>query len=113
MREEGRRALAWWPAVAGGDAHAGRTETSLMLALDRSHVRLDLAAEGTTTPLPELWPELQAGGVAAVSPTGVLGDPRGASIAEGERVLSLLVADCHAAVDAWIAAERGTGDGGS
>ena len=30
---EGRRVLSWWPRVAGGDAHAGRTETSLMLAL--------------------------------------------------------------------------------
>jgi creatinine amidohydrolase len=33
LREEGRDARAWSPRF-GGDAHAGRTETSLMLALD-------------------------------------------------------------------------------
>jgi mycofactocin precursor peptide peptidase len=33
LRYEGRDA-AWFACAAGGDAHAGRTETSLMLALD-------------------------------------------------------------------------------
>jgi mycofactocin precursor peptide peptidase len=33
LREEGRDARAWFPRF-GGDAHAGRTETSLMLALE-------------------------------------------------------------------------------
>src|SRR5204863_3759592 len=33
LEGEGRRVLAWSPRVEGGDAHAGRTETSMMLAL--------------------------------------------------------------------------------
>ena len=33
LRYEGRDA-AWFPCAPGGDAHAGRTETSLVLALD-------------------------------------------------------------------------------
>jgi hypothetical protein len=37
-------------------------------------------------------PALRAGGVQAVSPNGVLGDPRGASAAEGRRLLAELSA---------------------
>lgn len=112
MRTERRRVLAWWPDVAGGDAHAGRTETSLMLAIDPSAVRLELATEGTTAPLAELWPALRSGGVAAVSPSGVLGDPRGATADEGQRLLGALVAGCREAVRAWTLAEGAAGDGG-
>ena len=40
LRDEGRD-VAWSGcAVPGGDAHAGRTETSIVLALDPSLVRL-------------------------------------------------------------------------
>ena len=42
---------------------------------------------GNTAPLAELLPALRAGGVRAVSPTGVLGDPTGASAAEGAALL--------------------------
>ena len=38
LRYEGRDA-AWFPCAPGGDAHAGRTETSLVLALDPALVR--------------------------------------------------------------------------
>src|SRR3546814_12455989 len=40
---EGRDVLAWSPSVPAGDAHAGRTETSLLLALgsDRKSTRLN------------------------------------------------------------------------
>ena len=38
LRYEGRDA-AWFACAPGGDAHAGRTETSLMLALDPACVR--------------------------------------------------------------------------
>ena len=34
IRAEGRNVLAWSPRVPDGDAHAGHTETSLMLAID-------------------------------------------------------------------------------
>ena len=97
--DEGRRALAWAPSVPGGDAHAGRTETSLLLAIDPSVVRLDRAEPGATEPLADLLPELRRGGTAAVSPNGVLGDPTGASADEGAELFDRLVADLVAAVD--------------
>jgi mycofactocin system creatininase family protein len=93
LRAEGRRVAVWGPRIAGGDAHAGRTETSLLLALDPGAVRTDLAAPGATAPLAELMPALRDGGVAAVAPNGVLGDPTGATAAEGERILGSLVTD--------------------
>jgi creatinine amidohydrolase len=101
LRDEGRRALAWLPRVAGGDAHAGRTETSLLLALAPDAVRLGAVEAGNTRPLAELMPELRAGGVAAVVPNGVLGDPAGASAAEGEALLAALADDLVSAVVAW------------
>lgn len=102
LREEGRRVLAWAPAVPGGDAHAGRTETSLLLALDPGSVRADAAEPGNTRPLAELLPALQADGVAAVSANGVLGDPTGADAREGARLLDAMAADLLAAVGAWV-----------
>jgi creatinine amidohydrolase len=46
-------------------------------------------------------PALRAGGVAAVSPNGVLGDPAGANAAEGERLLAGMLDDLAGAVAAW------------
>jgi len=74
------------------DAHAGRAETSLMLHLRPESVRLDLAEAGNTAPLSALLPHLRAGGVAAVSRNGVLGDPRAASGEEGRRLLEAMIA---------------------
>ena len=97
---EGRRVLAWAPRVDGGDAHAGRTETSLLLALGRP-VREAAAERGETAPLAELAGALRTGGVAAVSPNGVLGDPTDASAAEGKRLLRRLGDDLLACVATW------------
>ena len=74
------------------DAHAGRVETSIMLALAPADVRVDDAAAGETRPLTQIMAGLRHGGVRQVSPNGVLGDPAGASAAEGETLLALLVA---------------------
>jgi mycofactocin precursor peptide peptidase len=82
--------------VLAPDAHAGRVETSIMLALAPDDVRLGEAAPGETRPLTEIMADLRAGGVRGVSPNGVLGDPTGASAAEGEALLALLVADLAA-----------------
>jgi mycofactocin system creatininase family protein len=90
LREEGRDARAWHVAVPGGDPHAGRTETSLMLAIAPGTVRVEAAEAGDTRPLSELMPQLRAHGVRAVSANGVLGDPAGANAAEGERLLAWL-----------------------
>ncbi|MDO9377927.1 MAG: mycofactocin biosynthesis peptidyl-dipeptidase MftE [Nocardioidaceae bacterium] len=88
--EEGHD-VDWVPcATEDVDLHAGRTETSLMLHLRPGSVDLSRAEAGCTRPLGELLPSLRAGGVAAVSPNGVLGDPAGASAAEGGRVLAAM-----------------------
>jgi creatinine amidohydrolase len=98
---EGRTVLGWTPRVPGGDAHAGRTETSLLLALAPETVRLDAAEPGDVRPLAAVIGALRRNGVAAVSPNGVLGDPTGATAEEGERLLDVLAADLIATVDAW------------
>ncbi|GEL17042.1 mycofactocin biosynthesis peptidyl-dipeptidase MftE [Pseudonocardia asaccharolytica] len=109
LRDEGRDA-AWVPCVApgfDGDAHAGRTETSLMLALDPDAVRAEHAVAGNTAPLRELLPAMRDGGVAAVSPNGVLGDPTGASAQEGQALLGATADAVVAAIRAWCPTEDG------
>lgn len=84
--------VSWVPCAAPGmDAHAGRAETSLMLHLRPDSVRLDRAEPGNTAPLTALLPYLRAGGMAAVSRNGVLGDPRGATAEEGQRLLAEMI----------------------
>ncbi len=92
LRSEGHSVGLLVPIVPGGDAHAGRTETSLMLHLDPEAVRVDRAEAGATDGLDAIIDRLRSGGVAAVSPNGVLGDPAGASDQEGSRILEDLAA---------------------
>ena len=99
---EHRRALAWWPNIRSGDAHAGRTETSLMLAIAPLLVRLDRFEIGNTEPIAALMPSLRSGGVIAVSGNGVLGDPTEASAANGAALLAGLVEDLADSVQAWL-----------
>jgi creatinine amidohydrolase len=101
LRSEGRDVLGWSPRMAGGDAHAGRTETSLLLAVSPGRVRLDAAEAGDVRPLTALMGELRRGGVAAVSANGVLGDPSGATADEGRVLFDTLAADLIATVRAW------------
>ncbi len=98
ISEEGHPAHHLVPRVSG-DAHAGRLETSIMLALHPELVRMDRAAAGNTRPLAEIMDELRVSGVAGVSPSGVLGDPTGASAAEGEELLGSLVVDLGSQID--------------
>jgi creatinine amidohydrolase len=98
LKTEGRRVVAWLPRDYD-DAHAGRSETSIQLALDPTRVRVEAAQPGATEPLPELMGALRAGGVRSVSPNGVLGDPTGASVEEGRALLEALVDDLVACVD--------------
>jgi len=106
LRAESRDVRAWL-ASWRGDAHAGRTETSLQLALAPGRVRLDRAEPGNTRPIAELMPALQTSSVRAVSANGVLGDPAGASAAEGDALLAALLADLLDTVRAWRARESG------
>jgi len=91
LRGEGRDA-SWTPCQPpGADAHAGRTETSLMGAITPAAVRWERAAAGATEPVRDLIARLRSEGVVGVSPNGVLGDPAGASGAEGEKLLAGMV----------------------
>ncbi len=100
LQAEGRD-VDWWSwSLPGADAHAGRTETSLLLAIAPDQVRLDAAAAGRVEPVGELLDELRSQGVRAVSASGVLGDPVGATAAEGERLLAEIVSALGALLDA-------------
>jgi mycofactocin precursor peptide peptidase len=98
-RVEHRPVLAWSPTgPADGDAHAGRVETSVMLALWPGLVG-DERPTGRTEPLGVLWPSLRQQGVQAVSPTGVLGDAAHASATEGDELLTTWAHDLVQAVE--------------
>jgi mycofactocin precursor peptide peptidase len=101
LRSESRDVRAWAPRIEG-DLHAGRSETSLQLALAPDRVRLDRAAAGDTRPIDVLMPLLREGTVRGVSRNGVLGDPAGASAAGGVRLLDSLAADLIASVLEWL-----------
>jgi mycofactocin precursor peptide peptidase len=103
---EGRAVLAWSPHWSG-DAHAGRTETALMLALAPEGVRTAAAAAGNDAPIAELWPRLRSDGVRSVAANGVLGDPAGASAQEGHALLSAAAEDLAAAVRRWRGGSAG------
>ncbi|GAB2961114.1 mycofactocin biosynthesis peptidyl-dipeptidase MftE [Streptomyces pseudoechinosporeus] len=93
LAEEGRD-VVWVPCFPeGGDAHAGHTETSLMLHLAPELVDMTRAHAGNPAPIAELMPSILAGGVGAVSPSGVLGDPTTATAEDGARLLDEMVAD--------------------
>jgi mycofactocin precursor peptide peptidase len=102
LRYEGRACRAWHAAWPGGDAHAGRSETSLMLTLAPDAVRLPAAERGDVRPIEQILPLLRERGVRAVSANGVLGDPAGASAAEGERLLAHLVGGLNATIDEFL-----------
>jgi mycofactocin system creatininase family protein len=95
------RPSAWLPCVPDRtrldervgplDAHAGRSETSLMVAHDASRVRADGLEQGNVGPIGELMARLRDEGTRQVSPNGVLGDARGATAAEGELLLDAIV----------------------
>jgi creatinine amidohydrolase len=103
LLSEGRRVLAWSPTMPG-DAHAGRTETSALLALAPELVRMELAEAGCPSPLPTILPVLRTDGVVGVSTNGVLGDPAGASAEEGEAILDGAVDDLVGAIVAMARA---------
>jgi len=68
-----------------------------MLAIDPGLVRLELAAPGVDADIDEL----RRTGVRPVSPSGVLGDPTGASGGEGDQFITAFVNDLVNAIEAW------------
>lgn len=87
--------------------HAGRIETSLALALyppERVGAYDDVVGF-TDFDAGDWWGRLLEHGSEHLSPTGVLGIPAGANVAEGRRILAALVAD-HVA---WLTDRLGLG----
>jgi creatinine amidohydrolase len=107
LRADGRRVMSWWPPrlPAPHDAHAGYTETSLLLAIAPHMVRVERIEPGNVQPLADLASSLRSGGVAAVSSNGVLGDPRAATLEAGTELLEQLAADLDNATSAALASQ--------
>ncbi|MGV0851621.1 mycofactocin biosynthesis peptidyl-dipeptidase MftE [Mycolicibacterium phlei] len=101
LRHEGRDAAWCACSVPGADAHAGHTETSVLLHISPQDVRLDERVPGNSAPLRELMPELRRGGVAAVSEVGVLGDPTTATAEDGARIFAAMVDGCLRRIERW------------
>lgn len=101
LRTEGRDVVWWGCSVGGADVHAGHTETSLLLHLSPLDVGVGDIRPGNTDPLAELLPRLRDGGVAAVSASGVLGDPTTATAADGARLLAEMVDTCVQRIARW------------
>jgi mycofactocin precursor peptide peptidase len=106
IRNEGRRVLSWSPRLAAiadahadADAHAGATETSMLLALEPALVRTDRIERGFTGSVSSAFGD----GLRARSPTGVVGDPTRATVESGTAILDALTTDLLAAYDSWVA----------
>ena len=113
-RAEGRGArvlaLSYWHFMDGPFDHAGMAETSLMLAVSggRGGARMGRAARGYVEEPDASDAERAAvarrasASFPSVAPSGVWGDPRGASAARGRRLLAGIAARaadrCHSAV---------------
>lgn len=107
LRLEGRD-VTWWASTSSdSDAHAGRTETSLMSALRPASVHMGRSVAGPREPAERLLDRLMAVGVRAVSPSGVLGDPAGATASAGDELLNRMSAGLAEAVRSWQADSAG------
>ena len=107
LRVEGHQAAWVGCAVPGGDAHAGLTETSVMLCLAPGLVRPFDEVTGDTRPLREILPEMVARGVRGVSPSGVLGDPAKATAEHGREIVASMVSSVVARIEGGQVSERG------
>lgn len=71
--------------------HAGHFETSILLAIAPDRVDMSSAVAGHIGPAAAASAKLRSEGMAALSPVGVVGDPRGATAEAGEHYLDALV----------------------
>ena len=108
LHSEQRNIASWWPRIQGADAHAGNTETSLMLAINPQSVRLEKLDIGNVQPMSELRHDLQTQGVKAVSENGILGNASTATAKHGEKILTALTNDLrsfiHTTYEQWTIA---------
>lgn len=107
LRSEGRD-VAWWACAApDGDAHAGRTETAVLLSISPDAVVREQIAVGATAPIGDLMGTLRTAGVRAVSANGVLGDARSADPEDGRRIVDGMVDRLVAGARRWSPGDRG------
>ena len=108
LHSEQRNIASWWPRIQGADAHAGHTETSLMLAINPQSVRLDKVDIGNVQPMSKMQHDLQTQGVKAVSENGILGNASTATAKHGEEILTALTNDLrsfiHTTYEQWTIA---------
>jgi creatinine amidohydrolase len=100
LHSEERNVANWWPHIQGADAHAGHTETSLMMAINPRLVRMDKLDIGNVQPMREMQCDLQTRGVQAVSPNGILGNARTATAEYGDQLVAMLTEDLRAFIHA-------------
>ena len=104
LEAESRPVLFWSPPLEDvRDSHAGRIETSVMLAIAPEEVRVDSIETGIVEPLPSLIGRLRADGVRSVSANGILGDPRSADVDTGRDILDRWTDALVATFDRWCA----------
>lgn len=102
------RDVAWYPCVfPDADAHAGHTETSVLLHLSPDDVRRDRLEAGNGAPVASLMGAMRSGGVAAVSANGILGDASSATAEAGKVLLETAVDDLARAVTDWTIDDKG------
>ena len=107
LRYEGRD-VGWCSCSAeNADAHAGHTETSVLLHISPGDVRIDERVPGNSAPLGQLMPAMRQGGIAAVSEVGILGDPTTATAEEGTRIFAEMVDGCLERVTRWTPDRNG------
>jgi len=105
LQSEGRDVQGWFPSWRG-DAHAGHTETSIMLHIATERVDLDAAEPGASAPLAHIIGTMRSGGIAAVSPNGVLGDPTTADEKHGHALVDAATTELVELVATWTRAPR-------
>ena len=100
-RLEGDHVSAWFARDEDGDAHAGASETSFMLAVYPALVNMELVSD--CVELPEDWlSRVQRNGVKSISPTGVLGDPASATEDKGHELRRRWCAEVVAMIDSSV-----------
>lgn len=82
--------------------HAGEWETSELLRLCPEQVRMERAAPGYTGDMDAGLARLVSAGTRALTPTGVVGDPRPADAERGERYLAAQTACYETALRQWL-----------
>jgi mycofactocin precursor peptide peptidase len=102
LRYEGREVVWCSCTVANADAHAGHTETSVLLHISPQDVHAEERVPGNGSPLRELMPQLRRGGIAAVSEVGVLGDPTTATAEDGAAIFAAMVEGCLRRITQWV-----------